>query len=487
MTHNIKKILSKLLPLKEGEFLKFFTLLAMYIFITFNHDMLHGLKDIMILQNTGKAEILPFLKIYLVGPSMIFIIYCYMKLGRKVNIYKRLNIVLIYFLLVVIFFYYLAIPNLELLKLDKISNFLTTKIPPLKHLWELIRFWPLSLLYIHGEAWSSIVLSVSFWGLANEIITFEQAGRLYSFLPSIGSSFGGIFAGLTLKSSFIHKNFNNGLSVVCFIIVFIMIIYNLSIKNIKPSVVIEPNQLRKNSKPKMSFFRSIKVLAKSKNLQLIVIIVLSYNIFMNLFESIWKSQVSLYSKSLGPKYLAVIFGNQSLCIGIMVFIIGVLSPIVKKKGWKSVALVTPTISLVATILFSTFFVFGSFIIKKFYPEISFNSILGISVTLGLISIVMMKASKYVLFESTKEQAYIPLSQEEKKDGKAAIDGFCSRFGKSIGGFILSAPFIGLIQIFGTIYNAKFIIFSILIIIITLWITSIHKLNKVMEGKININN
>ena len=72
--------------------------------------------------------------------------------------------------------------------------------------------------------------------------------------------------------------------------------------------------------------------------------------------------------------------------------------------------------------------------------------------------ILSRASKYTLFDSTKEIAYIPLDNEVKRRGKAAIDGVGSRLGKSSGstvtqGFLLifttlsaSAPYIGILFI-----------------------------------------
>merc|ERR1712072_266817 len=61
--------------------------------------------------------------------------------------------------------------------------------------------------------------------------------------------------------------------------------------------------------------------------------------------------------------------------------------------------------------------------------------LMVAVLVGAAQNVLTKSSKYGFFDPCKEIAYIPLDQEQKTKGKAAIDVVGNPLGKSGGAFI----------------------------------------------------
>merc|ERR1712119_261625 len=99
---------------------------------------------------------------------------------------------------------------------------------------------------------------------------------------------------------------------------------------------------------------------------------------------------------------------------------------------------------------------GIFVVFKDLVESSnmlpFTVLWG-AVMLGAAQNVMSKATKYALFDPTKEMSYIPLDAESKSKGKAAIDVVAARLGKSGGGLVLQ-----FILMFGTIMDMVPILF-----------------------------
>jgi ATP:ADP antiporter, AAA family len=99
--------------------------------------------------------------------------------------------------------------------------------------------------------------------------------------------------------------------------------------------------------------------------------------------------------------------------------------------------------------------------------------LMLAVVFGTAQNIASKATKYSLFDPTKEMAYIPLDEESKVKGKAAIDVVGARFGKA-GGALINQ---GLIIVLGGIGFIAPYVGAIMIFILGGWIIAARSLNK----------
>jgi AAA family ATP:ADP antiporter len=141
----------------------------------------------------------------------------------------------------------------------------------------------------------------------------------------------------------------------------------------------------------------------------------------------------------------------------------------RRFGWKVGAYITPVVLLITGAGFFVFIIFKD----QLDPIMSAIGLtpLFIAVIFGTAQNVMSKASKYSLFDPTKEMAYIPLDQESKVKGKAAIDTVGARLGKAGG----SAIQIGLIGVLGTLSSATPYIGVILLFIVLAWMWAVKDL------------
>jgi len=148
------------------------------------------------------------------------------------------------------------------------------------------------------------------------------------------------------------------------------------------------------------------------------------------------------------------------------------SKIIQRFSWTTSALIpTAIVAVTGT----------SFFYLLFYPDqltswisnYSHLSPLFLCVTFGSIQNCLSRASKYTIFDATKEISFIPLSSESKLKGKAAIDGVGSRLGKS-GGSVIHQ---GLILIVSSVSASIPYVAAIFLVIILIWALAVISLGK----------
>jgi AAA family ATP:ADP antiporter len=104
--------------------------------------------------------------------------------------------------------------------------------------------------------------------------------------------------------------------------------------------------------------------------------------------------------------------------------------------------------------------------------------LSLAVALGTLLSLLSKTAKYALFDPTTQMAYIPLDEESKVKGKAAIDVLGSRMGKSGGSLIQQ----GLVLLFGNILNASPAVAVIYYSVLLTWLSAANTLSGLFVAK-----
>jgi AAA family ATP:ADP antiporter len=234
----------------------------------------------------------------------------------------------------------------------------------------------------------------------------------------------------------------------------------------------EMNIQKKKKKEKLSMADSFKYILKSKYLGLIAMLVICYGISINLVEVMWKGQVNLMypSKAAFAGYMGELQIWTGLAtIGFM--LIG--TNIMRKYSWFVSAMLTPLMIFVTGLIFFSFIIFGSSIgplVESFGM-----TALGVVVSVGLMQNVLSKGTKYSLFDPTKEMSYIPLDDELKSKGKAAVEVVGGRLGKSGGSLIQFVLFfVYQVKSIAVLAPQVAVIFCIFMLV---WFYSVSGLNK----------
>lgn len=481
--HRFGKIRRTFWPIHNYELKKLLPMLFMFFFISFNYSVVRNIKDALIVTAPGSgAETIPYLKVWGVIPAAVIFMLIYAKLSNILSkpalFYASVIPFLAFFLIFVLFLY----PMQDTLHPHSLAMQLQERAPEgLYYFISIFRNWSFSLFYIFAELWGSVVLSLLFWGFANDTTKIEESKRFYA-LFGIGANLALEVSGLaTSYFATVEENVPIGADpmqgtlnalIGIFLIcgLGIMAIYWWMNKYVLTDPhFYDPNRIQqKSAKPKMSLKQSFVFLTHSKYMLYIAILVIAYGISINLIEVTWKSQVRLQYPSMN-EYLQFMGSYNRWVAWTTIFMMLFLTGnVLRIFGWRVAALITPVVLLISGLIFFALVIF----IDRAQPMVAAFAItpLYAAVIVGMFQNVISKSAKYALFDPTKEMTYIPLDPESKVKGKAAIDVVGSRLGKAGGSLLQQALFfIGPLAVI-TPYIALISFF-----IITAWIIAAYKL------------
>lgn len=245
----------------------------------------------------------------------------------------------------------------------------------------------LSLIGNTGPIVSGLVMSLVSRYISSRISNAEIAFAVsLRVLTAIMTAAGGLVAALHYNTHRLY-DFETHAS-----------ISNITIaKPTKSSVVAKPK--------KPSLFESLVILAKDPYMLQIATMVISYGLAIEFTEIIWKSTVK-QNFPIKSEYMAFM-GQYSALVGASAFAMMLIgSNIVKRFGWSAGALATPVMMALCAV--------------PFYGAIISGSSVKVAVYVGLLQNVLSKATKYALFDPTKEMTYIPLDKDSKTKGSQRI-------------------------------------------------------------------
>jgi len=470
-------------PIYRSELKKVLSMLVLLFLLCISYNVLRTLKDTIVL--TGKhsgAEVIPFLKVWGILPGAIASTWIYTRLARVFSretvFYVLIGAFLSYFLL----FAFVIHPHSEVLHLDRLGDWLTANLPVgCKGFIAMVRNWTFSSFYVISELWASIVLLVLFWGFANDVTGVAQAKRTYGILNigsnvapifggSIGILCGTVFSGSTAGVDVWKQTITNTALALTFIGISAMLLFywiNRKVIDKEPIEEVAPKE--KKEKLRLSIRESIRYISNSKYLLCMAVIVLGYNIAINVTDILWKEQITKFFTDRNE--MLVHMNMITVGTGIVATLGGALfSLMVNRLGWTFVAMLTPLVMTVMAIGFFTFLFCGD-ALTGFAMTLFGASPFALTVYFGSLQNCLSKAGKYSVFDASKELAFLPLDSDSKLRGKAAIDGLGSGVGKSGA----SSAYQGLMILFGGLAASTPYISGILFVVLIAWIVSVVKL------------
>ncbi len=473
-------------PVYREEYPKFIPMFLISFLICFNYYLLRISKDaVLITAPESGAEAIPFIKVWAILPTAILMTFLFTRfsnwLNRRTVFYAMLCLFIGYFAL----FTFILYPNRDMLHPHTFADQLQGALPQgFRGLIAIIRNWTYSTFYVMSEMWSTMIMTILFWGFANDITSVKDAKRFYG-LFGVGTNLSGVIAGF-LASYLSANQFNPsipfgttawdqyifylglmvmGSGLLCMGLYWMM-------NKAGRGYTEETLKAHRDSPIKMGMRKSFQSLVKSPYLMLIAILVFAYNIVINLAEVVWKDQVKqLYPATADFNgYMAYVnFWIALIAVVISFFISG---NVIRALGWTKSALISPVLTLLTGILFFAVLLLPQESLLGICLSFG-TSPLALAVFLGSLQNCVVRGTKYSLVDATKELAFIPLPREERIKGKAAIDGVGSRLGKSGGAIMYQLLLIAC----GTIVGSIPIVAFLLLFAIGGWIMSVRSLGK----------
>ena len=494
-------------PIYGREHKKLLPIFVLFFLITFVYNVLRCMKVTLVVTADGSsAAVLPFLKVWAVLPAAILLTYIYTKLSSKLSrenvFYAMIGIFLGFFTIFMVFLH----PNRESLELTNFASFLQSKLPPwlkgLDGLIIVIRHWHLSLFYVLADLWSAVMLSMLFWGFANEITTVDEAKRFYAIF-ALGANSSGIFSGQSaqlLTLDHYNPQFPFGtnawdqslilqLGVALIMGLLIVALYRWVNRVVLPSL--KPKNMGYDLKitdvkpgaeeSKLSLKECFTHLLKSRYMVFITIIVVAYNIVYNLADVLWTQQVKMQYPDASD--FNAYMNEVASITGVFATISAIFlsGNVIRRYGWTVTAMITPAIWLVTSIGFFSCLLFASNVtFSDFMTSLFSIPAQTLALMFGSAQICLGRAAKYTVFDESKEIAFIPLPKIDQRKGKAVVDGIASRFGKSGGSFLIQI----LLVVTGELALMVPYVALIFGIVLTLWIIAVYGLGKMASQTID---
>ena len=479
-------------PIHNYELKKFLPMSFLMFFILFVYTLVRDLKDIFVQYHThmwagaGKADtalLISALKVWYVMPAAFLAVIAFNYLMNKFDFKKTFYIIISSFMIFYALYGFILYPNLNSLIMSTEQVTTMTEAAPafFRTFLTCLGNWPITLYYTISEIWGTMAISSLFWIFANAVTMKSEVKRFFGLFSLVGNV-GTILAGFTIKTALKDASVSNVrmlmITVLCFGVAIMAIYWYINNKVLTDPRFYDASQVKpKKKKEKVSMFEGIKILFTNSYLLLIGVLVMGYGIAINFGEVVLKAHMK--EAFDGPEY-ASMQGNISIFTGVFSIFVTIIGAfILRNCKWKTSAVITPLIFL---ILGGTFFALVLY--RKFVSAQIFGmSALILATWFGIIQDALCKSIKYSLFDTTKSMAYLPLDEDTKTKGQAAVEVIGGRAGKAGASFIQQIMY-GIVP---NIMAHVVTVAGIFAVTVVVWVASVFSLSKKYEAAVKATN
>ena len=425
----------------DGPLLRKAAPLALLFFTaSFNLVLLSASKDALIVTAPGGGvEVIPFLMTYGVLPASVAFMLLYTAAVEALPPRAVFYAATAPLLAVYALFAFGLFPHAAALHPHAAADALAAALPAgLSGFVALLRNWTFSLYFVAAELWGGVVISLLFWGLANEVCAVRDAKAIYPLLgiaANVALIAGGCFLRLLQRAAAGGPPGTALRLTVASVllggaVMFVTKAYIDSallapahaLAQAQAAAAAPPAAAKKKKGPPPTAAESLAQLGRSPKIRNLAVLVVSYGMAHRLFEVAWKG--ALRAAHPDPGAFAAALGDVSTLTGCATIAMMLLGRVIFQRfGWGAAAAATPTAMLLAG---------GGFFAASLFAAAGSGqaALLSAAVLAGSATQVVARSFKYSLFDPAKEMVYIESTKEEKTKGKATVDLVGSQVGKS---------------------------------------------------------
>ncbi|KAL3138241.1 hypothetical protein ABBQ32_006060 [Trebouxia sp. C0010 RCD-2024] len=197
---NLQKAAKRQLRKLDGLWERFIPMVTLFFMMAFINTILDSLANSLVITAVGGGtQVIPFLTVYGVLPISCIFLVLYSYATQRFSRATLFNIVVSIFLALYTGFA-LLYPHHEVMHFNGLAAHMLEKYPTgFAGAIGMVRNWMFTLFYCTSELWGDVVLSLLFWGLANETTSLRDAPLLYP-LFGVGANVAQTLAGRVLSA-----------------------------------------------------------------------------------------------------------------------------------------------------------------------------------------------------------------------------------------------------------------------------------------------